>query len=141
MIRLYEKTVGVWYLSLDPGKLDLMLTVNEVEPDKQYQVDYRFRLYNSKRLFDSDDTIHWYHFTGTGTKEKTLQTVRLLFESQKKLSGINGEYHEILNEGDFDAFTAKLSSIGFQHRTPTVTEIVKSFIEKTLDKSGGDAVN
>lgn len=77
-MTITDKTVGLWYLQTTP-KQDWVGTLTEVEPDKEYELIYRFRYYKDDKAWDSADEKSWYKATITGhDKDYCIESVRTM---------------------------------------------------------------
>lgn len=55
-MTITDKTVGLWYLQTTP-KQDWVGTLTEVEPDKEYELIYRFRYYKDNKAWEYSATV------------------------------------------------------------------------------------
>jgi len=104
MIKFDEKLVGVWFLATTRTE-DWMCAVREIEPEKTYEVIYRFRYYSKESTdpFDEKDGKSWYEGSVQGTRHYVISVMRAV-TAMMELAGTVGKTYEILNEngiGDF----------------------------------------
>ena len=130
MITLDSKTtVGIWYLVLVRDNTDIMAAVTEVEPDKRYKLDYRFRYYADDKVFNSEDKKSWYHLEAQITKEKMISLARGMFTALEIAA--DGLLCEILNNTDILDFERRLKAAPFMHwKEPTEAEIAELGLDK-----------
>ena len=123
-IVLSERTIAIWFISLDP-KSDWMGHLESIEgEDNAYRMTYRFRYYEGDQNLqfeESQDKKAWYELEARNTsKEQVLHDMR---DIVTKLAGatVNREYDEILmDEGGLEEFTEALQSRSwtqFERRT------------------------
>jgi hypothetical protein len=103
LLNIDEKTVGIWFLALTDD-CDWMCGVSETEPEKKYQINYRFRYHKDDKVFDSADEKSSYGVKASCTRSFAIATVRHI-ASEMKAKGAIGEIDELLmQDGDVDRF-------------------------------------
>lgn len=126
MIAITDKTVGIWYLDTIPNKQDWMAGLTEIEPESKYQIDYRFRYYEDDKAFDSKGRKSWYKVVVPSTRAFAIAVLRELAKHLAEAADAGGELIEILNEGDIEAFTKKITDSPFAYsRMATKEETAK----------------
>lgn len=120
MIKLDEKTVGIWYMQTTPTS-DWLCSIREIEPDAKYELDYRFRYYEDDKAFDSKDRKSWYKAEVTATRHFAIVSIRTVANEMHK-AGATGEVYELINEGDFDAFSKKFLDAPFAYARAATKE-------------------
>lgn len=108
-----DKTVGIWYLQTAP-KEDWVGTITEVEPDKEYELVYRFRYYKDTKAFDSEDEKSWYSVTVTGhDKQYVIESVRALVNILAEAAGSKDKPVEFLNTDGVEDFMNRFMAAPF----------------------------
>lgn len=113
------------------------------EEEDTYDINYRFRYYNSDNPFDSSDKKNWYGAKAPkeGTSlEKTIATMREMFRLLENESGNKG-YELIRGTGSFDDFLEQFKTLPFVHMTGPMTKEQYEEFEKTGDIPAGTISN
>ncbi|HTF64900.1 MAG TPA: hypothetical protein VK638_19660 [Edaphobacter sp.] len=112
MIVFDEKIVGVWYLETIPGYQNWMAAVRELEPERKYEVTYRFRYQEDDKVFDSKDRKSWYRAETSQTRAFVVAGIR---NAARKLEEVSkgGKLYELMNDGDFGKFQREFQDLPF----------------------------
>lgn len=109
-IQLDDKIVGIWFLETMPGQ-DWMASLREIEPDKKYELVYRFRYHKDDKPFDSADEKSWYSGKVEGTRQYAILGLR---EAGKQMERVaTGKLYEYLNDKGFDDFWKRFQDAPF----------------------------
>jgi hypothetical protein len=128
MITMDSRIVGVWYMQTTPTS-DWMAGVSEVVPDKEYELNYRFRYYDGdqkKDTFEDGDTKHWYGGTIHETRENVIAGVRMCAKQMETLAV--GQLYEYLNHGDIDEFMERFMKAPFVHAKKVTAEEAEKYM-------------
>jgi hypothetical protein len=112
MIRFDKKIVGFWYLETIPGYQDWMASVREIEPERKYEVMYRFRYYKDDKVFDSKDRKNWYRAEPSQTRAYVVAGIRAAARKLEEVSR-GGKLYELMNDGDFEKFKREFENLPF----------------------------
>ena len=112
MIIMDEKLVGLWYMQTTEEQ-DWLLGIREVEPDKKYEVVYRFRYYEDESVFNSDDRKSWYEGTVSDTRKNVIIKIREMAKIMN--SAAVGKLYEYINDKGIDDFTERFKKAPFVH--------------------------
>ena len=115
MIKFDETCVGVWFVQTTETQ-DWMAGITEIEPDKKYEINYRFRYYNpeSEDPWDGKDKKNWYKGTASCTREYAIQSMRVMVQGMKMMGAI-GEPGEVVNNGDYNDFMERFVAQPWVH--------------------------
>ena len=128
-IKLDETIVAVWFVNLDETT-DWMAGVNRT--DEGWELQYRFRYYNSEDPWDPEDKKSWYR-CDLSNKESNeadaIDAISQAFEALKEASG--GEaYALIRGESTHEQFVEEFRELPFTHaRVATAEEITEFDLE------------
>ena len=111
MMTLDEKIVGIWYLVTIQNHQDWMAAIREIEPDKKYELTYRFRYYKDDKAFDSEDKKNWYSGICTGTRSYVIACIS--FTAKQLELKADGELYELLNDHGYDKFIREFQDAPF----------------------------
>ena len=111
MIEFDEKIVGVWFLTTIPDKQDWLAAIRELKPDAEYELTYRFRYYEDKKVWDSKDKKNWYKGTLTGTKNYVVMTFRQVAKGLAEHSP--APLYEVMNDRGYDDFIRRFQDQPF----------------------------
>jgi hypothetical protein len=109
-----EKIVGVWFLSTISDHQDWMAAVREIEPDKKYELTYRFRYYTgdqTKNPFDDGDRKSWYKGQVSGTRAYVVASIRMVAKELERRA--DGDLFELMNDGDLQKMMRKFADMPF----------------------------
>ena len=115
MIKLDEKTVGVWFLNTTETQ-DWLCTIREIEPDAKYEIVYRFRYYadnGSRDPFDGSDQKNWYKGAGKMTRHYAISSMRFMMEQLKAAGAVGDPYELLMENGDVEAFFREFQKAPF----------------------------
>lgn len=112
-ITLTERTVGIWYVSMD-GQ-DWMAHV--AEEDETFELTYRHRYYVDDKNFDSEDKKNWY--SGSISKPETTEDdiISVMDKMCKMMSDRQDgvPYRIIKGDKSLDEFVEEFTSMPFSH--------------------------
>lgn len=137
MITIDEKAVGIWYLVVEQNKVDILGYLSEIEPDKLYRYDYRFRYYVDDKVFqDSADKKSWYRIEMRDRpRNVAIRAVQMMFILFEATGSPDGETYEILNTDGLQNFYERFKEAPFAHSRPaTNAEIAELGLDKGREK-------
>ena len=114
MIMFDEKIVGVWFLDTIPGRQDWLAAIRELEPERKYEMTYRFRYYDgdqTKSPFDDRDKKNWYRGEIAQTRAFVVAGIR---SAAKQLEAVSdGKLYELMNDGGIEKFKREFQDLPF----------------------------
>lgn len=122
-ITINENLMSIWFFSFAGG--DWMAGVSKT-PDGQGKVDYRFRYYKDDKVWDSQDSKHWYEAKGPLSRIEAL--TERIFEMAQELMPVTGTY--VLKRGarSDEEFLSEFEHAPFVHsRRLTEEEFKREF--------------
>jgi len=122
---------AIWYISLEP-KTDWLLGLQKKKD--HWEINYRFRYYNSDDPFDKDDTKNWYGgtFSKNMAETEVIEKLRMMFSVLQTKSGEKG-YELIRGTGSFDDFLDEFKTLPFVHMSDPMNKEEFEEYEKTGD--------
>jgi hypothetical protein len=113
MITFDEKIVGIWFLGTVNGHQDWLAALRELEPDRRYELTYRFRYHDDDKVFDSKDRKNWYRGEIANTRAFAIAGIR---EAVRQLaSASDGKPCELMmnEERDVEKFFLEFEKLPF----------------------------
>jgi len=109
-IELSERTVGIWFIQLQPNQ-DWLASVYTTK-EGEVKGTYRFRYYVDEKSFGSEDRKSWYSLNTNESVSQVLAVFREIYNTMSDVSG--GEHYEILmDETGIDGFMERFKQLPF----------------------------
>ena len=101
-IKQENTYLGIWNAAFTGGDF---MAIGWKTPTGPWKVEYRFRYYVDRKVFDSNDTRNWYGFSARDGSEASRISVKIAMDTIMKLGvethgWANGTYEECMGDGD-----------------------------------------